>query len=147
MYKFTKSIFINRPQQDVFDFLSNPVNLTKWQPAVELAEWTSTGTPGIGSTYKLVVNMLGRKSETVFEIKSWDPPNRYSYKSVNMSHPAESIEALITLEPKENGTQLTFEAHLVAASIFKIVEGVFGKMAEKGDGNNIDIAKQLLEAG
>ena len=31
MGKFTLSVFINRSQQDVFDFLSNPANLSKWE--------------------------------------------------------------------------------------------------------------------
>lgn len=147
MYKFTKSIFINRPQQDVFDFLSNPSNLAKWASVVEFAEWTSTGTPGIGSTYKQVVKFLGRNSETVFEITSWDPPNRYSYRSINIPPPAESIESVITLAPKENGTQLTFDAQLGAVGFFKFAEVMLGKMAERGDGDNIDTLKQLLEAG
>jgi carbon monoxide dehydrogenase subunit G len=146
VYKFQKSIFINRSQQDVFDFLTNPANLQKWATVVEFAEWTSTGTPGIGSTYKQVVKFLGRNSETVFEISSWDPPNRYGYRSINIPPPAESIESVITLAPKENGTQLTFEAQLGAIGIFKFAEGMLGKMAEKGDGNNIDTLKQLLEA-
>jgi len=30
MQKFTLSVSINRPQQDVFDFLTNPANLSKW---------------------------------------------------------------------------------------------------------------------
>ena len=147
MYKFTKSIFINRSQQDVFDFLSNPANLTKWASVVEFAEWTSTDIPGIGSTYKQVVKFLGRNSETIFEITSWDPPNRYSYKSINIPPPAESIESVITLASKENGTQLTFDAQIGAVGVFKFAEGMLGKMAEKGDGNNIETLKQLLEAG
>ena len=42
MGKFTLSVFINRSQQDVFDFLSDPANLSKWSSAFELADWTST---------------------------------------------------------------------------------------------------------
>jgi uncharacterized protein YndB with AHSA1/START domain len=30
MGQFTLSVFINRSQQDVFDFLSDPANLSKW---------------------------------------------------------------------------------------------------------------------
>ena len=147
MYKFTKSVFINRSQQDVFDFMSNPANATKWQPTVEFAKWTSASMAGVGSTYKLVVKALGSKSEPVFEITAWDPPNRYSYKSIKISTPVESIETVITLAPKENGTQLTFEAQIGAAGFFKIAEGMLGKMAEKGDGNNVDTLKRILEAG
>jgi hypothetical protein len=145
MYKFTKSVFINRSQQDIFDFTTNPANNTKWQP-IDFGEWTSTGVPGIGSTYKIVMKLWGRRYETLFEITSWDPPNRYSYRSIKVQNPLESIEAVITLAPKENGTQLTFKAQIGAAGLFKIVEGMLGKMAEKGDGNNFDTLKRILEA-
>jgi carbon monoxide dehydrogenase subunit G len=146
MHKFSKSLTINRSQQDVFDFLSNPANLTKWQPSIEFAEWTSTGKPGIGSTYKVVVKVLGRKNETVFKITSWDPPQRYGYKSTKIPFPVESIESEITLAPRENGTQLTFAAQVGTVSLFKFAESMLGKQAEKQDGTNIDTVKQLLEA-
>ena len=147
MYKFTKRVFVNRSQQDVFDFMSDPAHLNQWQPTIESAAWTSPGMPGVGSTYKLDVKMFGRTSETLFEITSWDPPNRYGYRSVNISSPVESIESVISLAPMENGTQMTFEAHLAASGLFKLIEGMFGKLAEKTDGKNIDTAKQLLEGG
>ena len=50
MGKFTLSDFINRPQQDVFDFLSNPANFQRWMPLMQLAAWTSSGEPRIGTT-------------------------------------------------------------------------------------------------
>ena len=49
MGKFAFGVFINHSQQDVFDFLSDPANLSKWNSAFESAEWTSSATPGIGS--------------------------------------------------------------------------------------------------
>ena len=84
MYVFTKSIFINRSQQDVFDFMSNPANLKKWRSNLEFGEWTSNGMPGVGSTYKQASISLGRSRETVFEIMSWDPPNHYGYKAIRV---------------------------------------------------------------
>ena len=146
MYKFTKSVFIKRSQQDVFNFMSNPANNTKWQP-IEFAEWISDGAPGIGSSFKIAMKLFGRSTETVFEITSWEPPSRYSYRSVKISSPAESIQTEIELKSKEHGTQLTFEAQIGAAGIFKLTEGMLGKLAEKGDGSNIDTLKQILEAG
>ncbi|MEW5829163.1 MAG: SRPBCC family protein [Chloroflexota bacterium] len=146
MFKFTKSVFISRSQKDVFDFLSNPANMPQWQSAVESAEWTSTGVPDVGSTYKAVVKMPGGKSENIFEITHWAPPNRYSYKSVKFAIPG-SINSSFTLTPKDSGTQLTFEAQLETAGIFKIAERVLGKQAEKAEGNTIETLKQLLETG
>lgn len=146
MYKFSKSVLINRSQKDVFDFLRNPANITRWQSGVEAAEWTSTGAPGVGSTYKSLVKIPGSKSEAIFEVTHWDPPYRYGYKSIKLSMPV-NIQSSYTLTSAVQGTQLTFEAQIEAAGILKIAEGLLGKMAEKGDGSSIETLKQLLEAG
>jgi uncharacterized protein YndB with AHSA1/START domain len=76
MQKFTVSILINRPQQDVFDFFSNPANLSKWDSDFGSAEWTSSNAPGIGSTYRASGKRLGSDKDGFFEIVQWDRPNK-----------------------------------------------------------------------
>ena len=148
MGKFTLNVFINRSQQDVFDFLSNPANLSKWNSNFKSAEWASSGAPGVGSIYKGLGRMPGKNNiEAQFEITQWDPPNCYGYKTNMRIFPAEGFASVITLAPKEGGTQLTFESHFKLIGVFKFAEGLFAKMGEKGDGKNFETAKQLLEAG
>jgi carbon monoxide dehydrogenase subunit G len=147
MGKFTLSVFINRSQQDVFDFLSNPANLSKWNSNIESAEWASNGVPGVGSTIRELGRMLGSKKEGLFEITQWDPPNRYGYRTSMRIFPIEGFESVITLVPKDNGTQLTFESQFRIAGVLKFAEGFFARMGEKGDGKNFETAKRLLEAG
>ena len=50
MGQFSLSIFINRSQQDVFDFLSNAANFQRWMPLMQSAAWTSSGEPGVVTT-------------------------------------------------------------------------------------------------
>lgn len=56
MQKITVSVFINRSQQDVFDFLSDPANLSKWDSDFESAEWTSSDAP-------VSVHLIERQAE------------------------------------------------------------------------------------
>ncbi len=147
MQKFTVSVLINRSQQDVFDFLTNPANLPKWNPVMESGEWSSSGVPGIGSTYKVLAKMPGGKKEGQFEITHWDPPNRYGYKTSARVGPVESIEAVITLAPKENGTQLAIESQSKLAGVPKFAEGFVARMGKKENESNFRNAKCLLEAG
>ena len=147
MGKFTLSVFINRPQPDVFDFLTNPANLSKWNPVMESAEWASSGVPGIGSTYKVLAKMPGGKKEGQFEITNWDPPNRYGYKTSARVGPVESIEAVITLASKENSTQLSIESQSKLAGVPKFADGFVARMSKKENETNFGNAKRLLEAG
>jgi hypothetical protein len=145
--KFTLSVFINRPLQDVFDFLSNPANLSKWNSNFASAEWTSSDAPGLGSTYRVLAKMSGGINEGLFEITQWDPPQHYGYKSISrLPFPMESIESVVMLAPKGNGTQITFESQFGLVGMLKLAEGMFSKLAAKGDGDNFDTAKRLLEA-
>jgi carbon monoxide dehydrogenase subunit G len=50
MQKFTTSAFINRSQQDVFDFLGNPANFQQWMPLMQSAAWISSDETGVGTT-------------------------------------------------------------------------------------------------
>jgi hypothetical protein len=147
MGQFTLSVFINRPQQDVFDFLSNPANLSKWDADFGSAEWTSSDAPGIGLTYRASGRRLGSQKDGFFEIVQWDRPNRYSYKVKERMFLFEHAETTITLKTKDNGTEATFESQFEIVGRLKLAEGIVARMGKKRIEGNLDAAKRLLEAG
>ena len=63
MGKFAFGVFIHHSQQDVFVFLSDPANLSKWSYAFESAEWTFSDAPGIASVYRASGKRLGSDKE------------------------------------------------------------------------------------
>ncbi len=144
MFTYEKSIFIDRPQQEVFDFLSNPANDPQWRSSVESAEWISEGPPGVGSTQRVVSSFLGRKLDATGEVTIWDPPLQIGLIVVSGPIPWEST---MTLEPKENGTQLTVYGQGELGGFFKMAEGLVGKQAKKAADTEFDALKHLLEAG
>ena len=144
MYKFESSIFINRPQQEVFDYVTNPANSPKWQIGTESSEWTSDGPPGVGSTVKVVTSLLGRKIEVVIEITGWDPPNLLSIKSVGGPIPFESTQRFAA---QGDGTLLTETGQAEIGGFFKLAEGLVGKQLEKQGESERSALKLLLESG
>jgi carbon monoxide dehydrogenase subunit G len=144
MYKFEKSVFINRPQQEVFDFLADPANDAKWQSSSEGSEWTSEGPPGVGSKLRSANKFMGRKIEGISEITAWDPPNRYGQKTVGGPVPFE-LEALFA--PKDGGTQLTITGEAELGGFFKLAEGLVGKQLEKEIESDLKTLKRLMEGG
>lgn len=147
MGTFAFSLVINRSQQDVFDFLSNPANLPKWSSAFESAEWTTSDAQGVGSTYRVSARLLGSKKAGLVEIIHWDRPNRYSERLIGRAFPIEHMEHTISLSPNDGGTQVTFESQFEIASVLKFAEGFLARMGEKQDAKNFDTAKRLMEAG
>ena len=82
MFKFEKSIMINRPQQEVFDFVTDLANDSKWQTGIVSVERTSEGPIGAGSTWRYKLKFMGREMEAEIELTSYDPPNQASVKSI-----------------------------------------------------------------
>ena len=144
MYKFESSIFINRPQQEVFDYVTNPANSAQWQSGTESAEWTSDGPPGVGSTFKVVASLQGRKIEATVEVTGWDPPSLSRIKSVGGPIPFESTQRFAA---QGDGTLLTETGQAEIGGFFKLAEGLVGKQLEKQGEAERAALKLLLEAG
>lgn len=147
MHKFTTSVFVNRSPQRIFDFLSNPVNFERWMPMMQSAAWTSSGESGVGTTGRGIMKMAGREMELLLEVTRWDVPGRLGFKILNNPFPMEAMEYVYRLEPEDGGTRLTLDGEIEMVRFMRFAEGLMGKMYVKSNRNELNTAKQLLEAG
>ncbi len=143
MDRFEKSIFINRPRQEVFDFTVDPLNDARWQSDIVSSEATSEGPRGVGSTSRVVRKFLGREMDSTIEITAWDPPDQVNYKSVG--GPME-FEFSAKYEEQEGGTLLTMTGQAEFGGFFKLASGMVVKQAEKSMGEDMAALKELMEA-
>ena len=147
MGTFKVSVFINRSQQDVFDFLSNPAIKPKWMPMLQSAAWTSSGEPGAGSTVMAMMKMGGKETEMRLEITQWDVPNRYGYKMLTVPFPMKAMAHSFKLEPENGGTRVSQVGEFEVVGILSFTSGLMGTFATKMNGSELQTLKQLLEAG
>jgi len=135
------SIFINRPQQEVFDFVSNPTNNAQWQRNTQSAEWTSDGPPGIGSTFRIVYRRLWFNMEGTAEITTWEPPNTLSIKAVRGPIP---LEFTYYFKARGAGTQMTSKSQADVGGLFQwLIDKQFGKQLD----TSLNALKLVLESG
>jgi uncharacterized protein YndB with AHSA1/START domain len=139
--KFAFSVFINRSQQDVFDFLSNPAIKPKWMPVLQSAAWTSSGEPGVGSTVLAMMNMGGKETEMRLEITQWDVPSRYGYKMLTVPFPMKAMAHSFKLEPEDGGTRVSQVGEFEMVSILGFAAGWMGKFATKLNGSELKTLK------
>jgi len=137
MFKYEKSVFINRPQQEVFDFVTNLSNDAQWQNSIESVKRLSDGPIGVGSTWRYVTSLLGRKNEVDVQMTSYEPP-------LGGSIPFENTH---TFQAQDGGTLLTFTGQAEIGGFFKMAEGLAGKQIEKQLETDAAELKKLLEAG
>jgi carbon monoxide dehydrogenase subunit G len=147
MSQFSVSVYINRSQQDVFDFISDPATKHKWMPMVESAAWKSSGDPGVGSTVEAMVKMAGKETEMQLEISQWDVPTRYGYKVLPAQFPLKAMTHSFRLEPENNGTRVSEVGEFEMVGLLRFAAGLMGKFATRMNQNELNILKQLLEAG
>ena len=147
MGQFSVSVFIDRSQQDVFDFLSNAANFQRWMPMMQSTAWTSSGEPGVGTTGRGIMKMAGREMELLLEVTRWDAPNRLGFKILNNPFPLESMAYVYRLEPEDGGTRLTLDGKVELVRLLRFTGGLMGKMYVKSNRKELNTAKQLLEGG
>lgn len=144
MITIERSIFINRPPEDVFDFMSDPTNDVKWRDSAVSAEWTSEAPHGVGSTLRSVDKILGREMESAAEIIAWDRPNLWGQKSVGGPMP---FEMTVKFEAKGQGTQLTLSGSAEPGGFFKLAEGLVRKQLLNQFDTDLNGLKRVMEAG
>lgn len=143
MATFTVTTFINRPLQEVFDFMSNPANFAQWQSGTKSAKWASEGPVGIGSIFNSIGEMMGREMKMDLEITQWSPPTVWGIKG--QSGPMK-FEAISKFESKDGGTQVTQTFTGEVGGFFSIAEGLAIKQLQKQVENDGNTLKKLLEA-
>ncbi len=67
MARLECSVTIDRPVEEVFAFLSNYENDPKWSSATVEGKKTSEGPIGVGTTWRSVSKVLGRRTEVELE--------------------------------------------------------------------------------
>ena len=71
-----ESVYIARPQQEVFDFLAKSENIPIWDSSVIRAEQIGDGPVNVGTQSKGTSKIMGRHFDWVTETTLFEPPNR-----------------------------------------------------------------------
>jgi uncharacterized protein YndB with AHSA1/START domain len=143
MAKLEAGITINRPIEEVFAFTSNPENEPLWRPELLELEQTSDGPIGVGTTFREVMQFLGRRIESTGEITEYEPNKRNAVKSTSGPFP---FEITGTFEPVEGGTEVTFEVEAEIGGFFRFAEPLVARMGKRQMETQLANLKDLLEA-
>ncbi|MGD8969484.1 MAG: SRPBCC family protein [Anaerolineae bacterium] len=143
MISFEKTVYIKRPRQEVFDFVSDPANDALYRKGARFSEWSSEGPVGVGSTMRTVDRFIGREVETTSEITIWDPPKKYAFQTVG--GPAVARFTL-AFESIEDGTKLTSCGEVEFKGLLKVVGWLLGRQIKNQAQSDFDTLKRLLES-
>ena len=145
MPQVTYSITIERPLDQVWDFLTNLENTPKWDIGVRETRVTSQGLAGLGTTFQNIGPFLGRESVRDYEVTTYDPQRKVSVTLRTPSKVIRRAEVTYAFDAVPNGTRLTFVGLIEFAGMFKVLQPIITRRAEEDGRGDLANLKKLLE--
>lgn len=135
-------VLIDRPMKDVFAFVSNPNNMSKWNSAVVSLEQVSPGAVEVGSKFKTVGEMMGRRIEGEMQITAYEPDTKCGFQVI--AGPMQ-VNLTLTFKTVGTGTKVSLNAQGNPGGIFKLAEGVMTGQVKTMMEGNLTRLKTVLE--
>jgi hypothetical protein len=143
MIHFDLNTMIYRPLTQVFAFVASPENDFQWQYGTLSTVHISLGEIGMGTLFRAVGHMLGRRIDASYEITVFEQNRSYGFKSV--SGPVDS-NTLYTFEMLNGGTRIAFSMQTDPKDAFQPGGAIVVRKFRKQYKENLAMLKSILEA-
>ena len=141
MITHQSKVWINRPVDDVFAFVSNKENDLQWQHGlVEVHQMP--GPVGVGTQIDEVYSFLGRKMDGKLEVTEYVPGKKIATKSIGGPF---HIQYAYSLQAGNGGTQFTIDMEMKPDGFFSLAEPIVGANLKKSLDTDVASLKQVLE--
>jgi uncharacterized membrane protein len=143
MIRIETRVVINRPIDEVFEFVSDVENNPLWQSSIVEGKQTSSGSLGVGTTITTTSRYLGLRIKTDWEVIEYEPNRKYVAKSISGRGQAKGTWAF---EPVANGTRVDLAAEMGLSGLFRIVEPMLKIIGQRETEKEFAALRELLEA-
>ena len=140
-----ESIEINRPLQEVFDYVSDVGNYPEWMAHALDVRKDTAGPPQQGDRFVVAIKSVGRRFETPYERTSYEANRRYTDRAVGGPIPNQWWES--TFQEVPGGTRLTRAVEAEPGGLLKVLEPLQKRVAERQLEKDLQTLKEVLEAG
>jgi uncharacterized protein YndB with AHSA1/START domain len=142
---FEATVLIDRPIEEVFDFLANGENDPKFSPRVLEIRKTSPGAPAKGAIYASTVKDAGMKTKREFELTEFERPTKIRWRELSDNMvvvPAGGYD----LVREGDGTKLTLSNELEGRGFGKLIAGFALRSGRKSADGMVASIKRVVEA-
>ena len=135
-------IVINRPVEQLFDFVADERNEPRFNSKMRTVEKVTPGPVGEGTRFRTQVTARQRPTEMSVELTEYDRPRRLASvsKLSNME-----IEGMLTFDPVPEGTRLRWTWDLAPRGILRLATPVIGLVGRREERTIWTSLKHLLE--
>jgi len=144
MVSVAGSVEINRPTNQVFEFLANPENGPKWQSGLTESKLLTEGPVRVGSQFKETVKFLGRPIELICEYVEVEPGRKMVFKSDNSK--TLQFDLTFLVEPGQAGaSRVTVSGHSHVSGLLRLLEPLFAGEVKSASRKELQQLKAALE--
>jgi len=118
------TIDINRPQDEVFAYVTDPSTFAEWQAGVVGGSMEAGATPAVGSKCVTTRRIVKAERESTSEVTKLEPPSSWAVHGIN--GPIRAI-VNVTVEPLDGSAQsrvtieVDFEGHGIGVLLVPLV--------------------------
>ena len=142
MSEFETAVSIHRAIDDVFAYISDPLNMPHWYSAVQTVDPLSGGEPRAGSTYLMRRQLPGGAARNELEIVTREAPTRFTIATTSGPTP---LTYRYALSPDAGGTLLELHATVELPGIAALAGPLAVRAVKRGMDANLAALKAILE--
>jgi uncharacterized protein YndB with AHSA1/START domain len=142
MIAFETDVRIDRRIEDVFAYLSDPLNFPRWNSAVRAVSKTSAGENGAASTYSIERELPSGRAANDLEVVASEPPREFAIRTTAGPTPF-LYRYELSAENGETVLSLDAEVELPGAAAF--LPRLARRLVKKGVNDNLATLKHILE--
>jgi uncharacterized protein YndB with AHSA1/START domain len=140
MLEFSNTVLIERPLEEVFDFLAELENIPNWNYYVLRVQKITPGPVNVGTMY----HQVRKTDEQTLVIRKFEPPNTLLVETTDDSEP--QLKMRLSLQPQETGTKLE-DYWMLDTGQPGLIEKLAGNKVKTAVAENLNKLKVLLETG
>jgi uncharacterized protein YndB with AHSA1/START domain len=138
---FETDVRIDRSIEEVFTYVSDPLNFPRWNSAVQAVRKTSAGHNGVASTYSMERELPSGRAINELEVVASEPPSKFAIRTTAGPTPF-FYHYQLSAENGETVIRLNGEVELPGAAAF--LPQLARRLVKKGVDNNLATLSQIL---
>jgi len=144
MITLEETIQIDRPVQEVYDYVVNVENTQKWQPAVIEVKRVTEGPIRVGTKFSEVAMMMRRRIHSTCEITQLEPNKTIAFKGTS-DGPME-YQTTYTLVASNDATRLHIVGSFRTKGLWRLLEPILKGEVRSQSRHELTAMKAMIEA-
>jgi hypothetical protein len=135
-------VLIDRPVEEVFDFVADERNEPRFNPRMLRAEKITPGPIASGTRFRAVVRTFGRPAEMTTEFTACERPRRLAL----LTHLSKmDIDGALTFESVDRGTRMCWSWELMPTGPLKLASPLVARIGRRQEQAIWSNLKEVLE--